>query len=228
MKRKYNYEDYHRIINGILEKKCSDCGEWFPCNTEYFYVNKRNFTDGLHPNCKKCNIKRSEKWIKENHERYLENLKKCNARPERKEVVRKAAEQQRKEGYQKQYLQNNKDKNKKYIKTKLEHSTHEITKEEWKNCKEYFNNECAYCGLPITKHYGVCRGKTTLHDFHKEHVIHQGTNDLSNCIPACKSCNSHKWKFEFKEWYRKQEFFNEERFSKIIQWITEDYKKFID
>jgi len=28
---------------------------------------------------------------------------------------------------------------------------------KWKACKEYFNNSCAYCELPIEKHYRIIK-----------------------------------------------------------------------
>lgn len=54
---------------------------------------------------------------------------------------------------------------------------------------------------------------------HKEHVDHEGANDLSNCIPACKTCNSHKWEFDMESWYRNYEHFSEERLNKIKEWL---------
>jgi len=62
-----------------------------------------------------------------------------------------------------------------------------------------------------------------LGDLHKEHIDDNGKDDLSNCIPSCKSCNSSKWKFDFEDWYKKQKFFTEERYNKIIKWLKEDY-----
>ena len=66
--------------------------------------------------------------------------------------------------------------------------------------KKYFNNECAYCGLPLSEHYFTRKGVTKLGDFHKEHVDHEGLNDLSNCVPSCSECNSEKNKKIFEKW----------------------------
>lgn len=56
-----------------------------------------------------------------------------------------------------------------------------------------------------------------------------GSNKLDNCIPACKSCNSHKWKFDFSKWYNENNpNYNQERFDKIQKWLNEDYKKYLD
>jgi hypothetical protein len=62
-------------------------------------------------------------------------------------------------------------------------------------------------------------------NLHKEHVDHEGANDISNCIPACKSCNSMKNIKNFNNWYNdKNTRFNEERLHKIEQWLENDYK----
>lgn len=66
-----------------------------------------------------------------------------------------------------------------------------------------------------------------LYDLHKEHVEDEGANDLSNCVPSCGNCNSQKWKYDFKEWYKSQEFYDERRYNLIITWIGEDFKKYI-
>lgn len=91
-------------------------------------------------------------------------------------------------------------------------------------CKQYFNYECAYCGLPLEEHYIIYAGNLILGDFHKEHVDHFGSNDLSNCVPACKSCNSSKHDFEFNKWYNTDNHkFNIERYNKIIKWLNVDW-----
>ena len=36
---------------GMLEKRCSICGDYWPADTEFFYTDTKA---GLHPNCKAC------------------------------------------------------------------------------------------------------------------------------------------------------------------------------
>ncbi len=106
--------------------------------------------------------------------------------------------------------------------------THSISNEEWEDCKKYFNYECAYCGLSVKDHYITFNEEERLGDFHKEHVDHEGENDLSNCVPSCKSCNSRKWEHDFNEWYTENnEVYSIERLSKIIKWLEEDCFKFM-
>ena len=71
-------------------------------------------------------------------------------------------------------------------------------------------------------------GKLVSSDFHKEHKDDKGANDIRNCIPSCRDCNCSKWSFEFEEWYKEKDFFDEERYNKIIQWTTNDYKLYIE
>ncbi|RKJ44582.1 HNH endonuclease, partial [Butyricicoccus sp. 1XD8-22] len=100
---------------------------------------------------------------------------------------------------------------------------HEISNEEWENCKNYFNYRCAYCGLPVEEHYRMWYGKMRQFDLHREHVDHEGLNDLSNCVPACTSCNSSKWKHNLGDWYNDDnENFSQERLYRIYKWLNQD------
>lgn len=80
---------------------------------------------------------------------------------------------------------------------------HVISESECLSCKEYFNFKCAYCGISeeeVIKLYS--------NQLHKDYADHEGANDLSNCIPACKSCNSSKHDSELNKWYKDKEFLN--------------------
>jgi hypothetical protein len=66
-------------------------------------------------------------------------------------------------------------------------------------------------------------------DLHREHVDHQGDNDLSNCIPACMSCNASKGQYNIYEWYNEEnDNFSSERLDKIHKWLSEDYITYIE
>lgn len=106
---------------------------------------------------------------------------------------------------------------------------HKISKAEWENNKKYFDYKCAYCGLPLEEHWITRKGVKKLGDFHKEHVDHFGSGDLSNCVPSCRECNSYKWEFEFENWYNeKNPRYIKEKHDKIIKWTTEDYELYIE
>lgn len=112
--QRYNYQDNHKIINGVLYKRCAHhkkiFGEekWFPCTSEYFYSNKSNSSDGLYPQCKECSVKESEKWIKKHPERYNENRKRFFQTPKFKKWCYKNYLDMK--DYHKQWMKDNKDK----------------------------------------------------------------------------------------------------------------------
>ena len=218
-----SYEESHRINNETLEKLCNRCKEWFPCTEEYFYNNSKS-PDGLFPYCKECNKKRSTEWKREHPDRVKISMDKTNAKPDRKLQIKKSEDRRREEGKTLDWQRKNKDKCKEY---NYQHQNHKISTSEWESCKKYFIHRCAYCGLKIEDHWVNVRGEIKLGDFHKEHVDHFGSNDLSNCVPSCKSCNSSKHKFLFEEWHPQQDFYSQEKYDKIIRWITKDFKRYI-
>jgi hypothetical protein len=206
-------------------KQCNICLEYFPRNKDYFYENKCNHDDGLYPYCKSCCIKKSRAWaIKNLTKEDLKEINKAqNTRPERKQVKRDFDAVRRATGYNKKYYYAHKNSFKIYRQVSYE-KRHEISKKEWLFCKEYFNNSCAYCGITIDEHLNIFG-----QDFHKDHVDNVGKNDLSNCVPACKNCNSRKWKLDFDIWYNVENtVFDNYRYRKIKNWIDEDYKDCLD
>ncbi|MFS0643778.1 HNH endonuclease [Siminovitchia sp. 179-K 8D1 HS] len=105
------------------------------------------------------------------------------------------------------------------------HKSHEISEEEWLLCKQYFNSSCAYCGLHEDDHYIIYAGAPKKTDLHKEHVDHDGSNKIDNCVPSCQTCNSKKWAFTLDEWYTEEnEHYSEERLNKILRWTEKDHK----
>lgn len=221
----------HKINeNGIIERQCTQCQEWKEESTNNFYLLNKSYPEkGFHAWCKTCVSKKNQEREYQNYERTIQYQINYNKKSHRKLAMRERSKQQKDEGQQRLWRENNKDKCNQYVATRELHKNHEISSKEWSACKEYFNNECAYCGLSIEEHYGTYRGKISLHDFQRDHIYNDGENDLSNCIPACKSCNDHKWKFEFNDWYKEDNpNFTQERYDKIMKWITEDYKQYIE
>ena len=199
--------------------------EWFPCTNEFFYKNNSS-PDGLSPYCKRCEKKKTTKYAKNNPEkRYIYN-KNYLSKPEKLNHINKTIRERRqRDGKFRKWQQDNKNKIRQYQENRKQHGDHRITKKEWESCKEYFDNTCAYCGLPIDEHYIFYKGERRLGDFHKEHVDHTGSNDLSNCIPSCKNCNSSKHDIKLEDWYTEtNQRFSQERLDKIHKWLDEDYK----
>lgn len=83
-----------------------------------------------------------------------------------------------------------------------------LTNEEWEETKEHFSCRCAYCGeddkLTYDHFYPFSKGG----DFSK-----------GNILPCCHLCNSSKNDKDFREWYPKQSFYDEQREKRIIEYI---------
>lgn len=209
------YNDTHKIIDNVLYKLCSDCNKWLLISKD-FYKNK-SAPDGHNPYCKECAKKRTSQWKGENRDKVrkwdTDYLKNTN----RQQYHREQSKTQRENGYYKQWQQEHPCKVKGYNKDRKMNKEHDITDEEWYACLDYFNNSCAYCGLSEEMQYDLYNEQ-----FHMEHVDHNGSNYIDNCVPACTSCNTSKFTFEFNDWYNESnELFSKRRLNKIIKWMTE-------
>lgn len=214
----------HKIIEGIDHKLCTTCNVWHPSNTDYFYPNRSNSIDGLHPYCIECSKVKADDWQRrpENYDKVMNNVRNQNAKEKNKETKRKFSKKQRDSGYTKEYYYNNPERFRCYGQDRSK-KKHDISIKEWDACRLYFNYRCAYCEVSYEEHY-----KINNQDFHQEHVDDDGANDLSNCIPSCRNCNSQKWIYDFGEWYNKRNpNYTLERHQKILKWLNEDYKKYI-
>ena len=85
------------------------------------------------------------------------------------------------------------------------------THQQWKETVIYFGGECAYCGRTPRK------GERLTRD-HLVPVNAGGVTTQDNIVPACSHCNSSKGASEWREWFMKQQFFNQERMNKIFRW----------
>lgn len=204
------------------KKKCTNCGMEKPL-TEFYSQQKYGKVKGNYiyyfPECKQCNIQRAANWNANNLERAKELRRKYDRKPERKESKKKTYKRLIEDGYYTNYRRENKDKIKEYNRKRNE-KNHRITKKEWEACKNYFNNSCAYCGMADKE------AKEKYNNYlHKEHVIHNGSDKIDNCIPACKSCNSSKATKKFEDWYNESnKKYSKDRYNKIIKWLNEDCK----
>ncbi len=211
------WKETHKFIDGIDHKKCRVCKEYYPCSTDYFYKNKSNGVDGLNPYCKKCTSKRTNQWRNENRDRHNQNQVRYIKTEKAREMRRRNAENIKET--RAEWRRNNKGKIKKYNEER-KHKDHDISKDEWQKCKEYFDYSCAYCGISEEM-----AKEEQGHFLHKEHVDHNGLNDLSNCVPACRSCNSKKWEYKLEEWIIREfgKYESKEKLNKVYQWLNKDY-----
>lgn len=173
------------------------------------------------PDCKDCTKQSSSKWQRNNQDRYKEIRAKTEAKPRTKELRNKMNKKLRKEGKERLWKQRNKDRLRQY-QLNRQHKQHEISLEERESCKGYFNFACAYCGMNEKDH--ILEFSQRLH---MDHVNPDGANDLSNNVPACKSCNSKKGTHSLEEFYSLKEVSNENKL-RIEKWLSSDYTMFME
>lgn len=148
---------------------------------------------------KKYFIEKAKEWKQENKERVKLYKRKNRERERILERKRYRTEEGRKKA---QMRHNN------YL-AKKNALLNDFTLEEWKECTNHFNTQCAYCG---------CIG-VTLEQEHFIPVSKNGAFTKSNILPACRSCNASKRDCDFFEWYPKQEFYSKERKHQILKYL---------
>ena len=77
-----------------------------------------------------------------------------------------------------------------------------------KDIKESWNHKCAYC---------ESEDNLTI-----DHILPQskgGLDTTTNVVCSCHSCNQSKGHEHWKLWYVQQDFYSEERFDKIENWM---------
>ena len=85
-----------------------------------------------------------------------------------------------------------------------------ITEKEIDSCLNFFNEECAYSGVPLSS------------DYHLDHVVpvsKDGKNVIHNLVPCLPTINLRKAANDFETWYPKQSFYSEQRYLKIKEWM---------
>jgi hypothetical protein len=85
-----------------------------------------------------------------------------------------------------------------------------LTSEQWEKTVAFFNNCCAYCGIPA---WVVV-----------EHVIptaHEGGTVYGNCVPACGGCNSRKGRRSLDQLKE----FDPKRILVLRNWIAKTLEK---
>jgi hypothetical protein len=232
------YKDSHKHIDNKIYKLCKDCREWFELNESNFRPDTRA-KDGFNNRCHTCQIKYAEEYYnktrdtqitsatkrnKENGEDYLAYLR--NWHQENLEYHRNQNNQWYADNkpYRQEYTANWRQENPDRVKYHSEkHRDHDISTKEWNSCLKVFNHKCVYCGITEKEHKETIGEK-----LHKDHKDHDGYNDIRNAIPACKSCNSSKHTDDMEKWFREQSFFSVEKLNKILWWITEGYKEYIE
>jgi hypothetical protein len=91
----------------------------------------------------------------------------------------------------------------------LEAITSSEARRKWRqSIKEKWNYECAYCGseenLTLDHIVPRCKG---------------GADITRNVVCCCHSCNQSKGHEHWKLWYVQQDFYSEDKFDKITDWM---------
>lgn len=204
----------------IKTKTCSVCEE-IKRLTEYYSRKVYSKSKGHHiyynPECQECTKERSDTWNKNNKEHRRKLAIKYYEEGKWVDYKRENSKKQRDSGYYLNWQRSNKNKIIKYNNNRNS-KKHNITREEWESCKEYFNYQCAYCGITEEEHE-----KEYNEQLHKEHVIDFGRNDLKNCIPSCRICNSEKHTKSLNNWYNVNNHkYDYSRYLKIYKWLRYD------
>lgn len=181
-------------------KICKSCGELLAL--ECFSKNRSN-KDGLNTRCKECEKARHKEYRK-NNPHIQKDYKESH-----KEQAKEHSRQYRKRHPECDF--NNRCKRR----MKEEQQGRGFTTEQWKEMMEYFNWQCAYSGITLTK------DNRTI-----DHIValnQGGEHEVWNLVPMYGSYNYSKRDKEWLEWYKAQEYYTEERLNKIYEWI--DYAK---
>ncbi|MCE7792632.1 HNH endonuclease [Salipaludibacillus sp. CUR1] len=197
-----------------LEKKdkvCSHCGIVKPV-TDYY----RRGNGGFYGECKSCHankvqvykdsirplyLNRKRVYYEKNRDYHLEYYKEYHKNNADKNIER--AKQWSKDNPEKHRalrVKSSQVRNARKRKLKAD-----FTQEEWEKCKDYFNNECAYCGKKMT-------------NATQDHFIplsNGGHYIKGNILPVCRNCNSSKMDKRFDEWYSDKPFYSHARVQKI-------------
>ena len=223
----------HRTNNeGVTERRCTKCQEWLVESYDnYYYKDKWNPEKGFTPECKPCSIARTKKNTLENHDRVLAKIYEWQDKNKEKTLKRwhdyNVKNKDKQKIYTAEYQKAHPEQMKTYSKN---HRNHDITEKEWQTNLKVFDYQCAYCGLSMEKHIITKSGKEIIMSLHKEHVDDEGYNDLRNCTPSCQSCNSTKGSKTIEELLQLKfiDGFTEEKYNKIIWWIEDGYKDYIE
>jgi predicted ATP-dependent protease len=236
------YSEYHKMIDGVEYKQCQDCLEWHIMDLNNFGLVSKN-KDGFNHRCKTCQVIKNESYYNQTRDKQIESAKKRQQEHREELLIYKKKHYKNNISKYKEQHYEYRTKNKDYYRNKRQNwqkdnpekvklynekrrnKIHNISEKQWDNCKFYFNHRCAYCGLLIEEHFILRKGQLKWIDFHKEHVIDQGRNDIKNCIPSCQTCNSEKNTKTFNEWYNKNNLkYSLDRYMRIYKWIRYDCK----
>ena len=194
-------------------KVCSKCGRVLPLEQ---FSKRIASKDGLNSKCRECD----RQMVKQYYEEHKEER------------------QQYQQQYQQQYDQEHKEEKQQYMqqyrqtpqgqvvtfnycaKRRKRKKTQGdgITKEQWLEMMQFFDFKCAYSGILVNT-------KNNRSIDHITPLARGGEHEVWNCVPMDKSLNRSKKDKDIMEWYTAQDFYDEERLDKILEWQQYAYNK---
>ena len=232
------------VANNYNFKKKKNCkwglySQCKKCEKEYRESNKehkKEYNKEYNKNNKEYKKEYNKEYNKNNKEyfkQYNENNK------ENKKEYNKEYYENNKE-YFKQYNENNKEYLKQYNKQYYEENPEKflnynnkrrskemtqgrgINKIQWKECFKWFDWKCAYSDEKLQNNK-TTNGRTI------DHIValdNGGLNEPWNVVPMRKGYNcSKKHRYDTLNWYMEQEYFDEERLQRIVEWQKYAYEK---
>ena len=208
-----------------LESQCKKCRkkyreEYYENNKEhkkeynkkYREDNKEHYKE-YHKKHYENNKEHKKEYDKKYRENNIEKIKRNKKQyyEENKEEILEKGKKYRKENPQVQFNGHHKRKQKE------QNQGNGITKEQWFECYEFFNWECAYSGIQLTKE-----------NRNLDHVIalnNGGEHEIWNCVPIYDKYNISKHANNMLEWYLQQDYFDIDRLTKIYEWRIYAYWK---
>ena len=215
-------------------KKCSKCHRVLPATNEFFAKYKRS-KDGLQGYCKDCQKaynhspqgKASQKkYYKTHKEEKLADQKEYDNNHKEEIAARQKdyseTHKEEKAANYKVYRQTPKgkaaNKNVRHRRRQLEKKGKGFNIEQQNEMLQFFDYKCPYKGIPLTDN-----------NIHLDHIVplsKGGEHEVWNMIPCHCSANLSKNDSNMEEWYKKQEYFSEERLLKIYEWMQYASEKY--
>lgn len=195
--------------------------EYYNANKEIINSRKKEYWREYYKENEAYKIEYNKQYRKENIEKIKLRLIEYN-RINKKEIRAKGREYylknkveiaRKQRPYQRRHYQLNKDRIRMYHQARRaseKESEASLTVEQWRDCKEHFNNSCAYCG----------KEPDIIHREHFVPHIQGGEFTINNIVPACISCNSSKGCKNFFEWYPEHKNYSKERERIILKYLN--------
>lgn len=215
---------------------CTACKQEYPFTSDYFWTAKgRNGKERIHKVCKPCHKTYMKTYLikywqehgiernRDRREHYSKNpgqiekiIRWARDNPEKRKTINakyRRSNQEKIIEYNLKYSKSNREvmvKIQQRRRTLKKGLLSDFTVIQWENCLKYFDNKCAYCG----------KTEKRLHQDHFIPLSKGGEYTITNIIPACKSCNSHKHNGDPLLWYSSRDDYGVGEMNFILDYLN--------